>query len=99
MNWTIKDATVKAFHYQDLESLTAHVIAFVLLFGCSRFKQTIDGEEFDFVQQLLTEFSLLIKSLRFRSVCRDPGGDFFSGSYISASASVAGTWPASDARV
>jgi len=31
MNRTIKDATVKAFHYQDLESLTAHVIAFALL--------------------------------------------------------------------
>jgi hypothetical protein len=29
MNRTIKDATVKAFHYSDLESLKAHVLAFV----------------------------------------------------------------------
>ena len=29
MNRTIKDATVKVFHYEDLESLRAHVLAFV----------------------------------------------------------------------
>jgi transposase-like protein len=29
MNRTIKDATVKVFHYDDLESLKAHVLAFV----------------------------------------------------------------------
>src|SRR5215210_1643329 len=29
MNRTIKDATVKVFHYPDLESLKAHVLAFV----------------------------------------------------------------------
>jgi len=29
MNRTVKDATVKAFHYATLESLTAHVLAFV----------------------------------------------------------------------
>src|SRR5829696_4648308 len=29
MNRTIKDATVKAFHYEDLDSLKAHVLAFV----------------------------------------------------------------------
>ena len=29
MNRTIKDATVKVFHYDDLESLKAHVMAFV----------------------------------------------------------------------
>jgi hypothetical protein len=29
MNRTIKDATVKVFHYEDLESLKAHVLAFV----------------------------------------------------------------------
>ena len=28
MNRTIKDATVKVFHYEDLESLKAHVLAF-----------------------------------------------------------------------
>ena len=29
MNRTIKDATVKTYHYDDLESLAAHVLAFV----------------------------------------------------------------------
>jgi hypothetical protein len=29
MNRTIKDATVKVFHYDDLHSLKAHVLAFV----------------------------------------------------------------------
>lgn len=29
MNRTVKDATVKLFHYSDIESLKAHVLAFV----------------------------------------------------------------------
>ena len=29
MNRTVKEATIKAFHYPDLESLKAHVLAFV----------------------------------------------------------------------
>jgi len=29
MNRTIKDATVKTYHYDDLESLEAHLLAFV----------------------------------------------------------------------
>ena len=29
MNRTTKDATIEAFHYPDLESLKAHVLAFV----------------------------------------------------------------------
>jgi hypothetical protein len=29
MNRTIKDATLKVFHYPDLDSLKAHVLAFV----------------------------------------------------------------------
>jgi hypothetical protein len=29
MNRTIKDATIKAFHYPDLDAPRAHVIAFV----------------------------------------------------------------------
>ena len=33
MNRTIKEATVKAFHYPDLESLRAHVLAFVCAFN------------------------------------------------------------------
>jgi hypothetical protein len=27
--WTIKEATIKAFHYPDLAALKAHVLAFV----------------------------------------------------------------------
>jgi transposase InsO family protein len=30
MNRTVKDATIKVFHYPDLESLKAHVLAFVM---------------------------------------------------------------------
>ena len=30
MNRTVKEATVKAFHYQDLESLQAQILALVL---------------------------------------------------------------------
>src|SRR3712207_4811792 len=33
MNRTIKDATVKVFHYPDLESLKAHVLAFVTAYN------------------------------------------------------------------
>lgn len=38
MNRTIKDATVKVYHYDDLESLKAHVMAFV-----TAFRQTSQG--------------------------------------------------------
>lgn len=33
MNRTIKDATVKVYHYDDLESLKAHVLAFVAAYN------------------------------------------------------------------
>ena len=33
MNRTIKEATVKVFHYETLESLSAHVLAFVLAYN------------------------------------------------------------------
>jgi transposase InsO family protein len=36
MNRTIKDATVKAFHYEDLESLKAHVLAFVAAYNFAK---------------------------------------------------------------
>jgi transposase InsO family protein len=36
MNRTIKDATVKAFHYENLESLTAHVLAFVTAYNFAK---------------------------------------------------------------
>jgi hypothetical protein len=36
MNRTIKDATVKVFHYDDLESLKAHVVAFVAAYNFAK---------------------------------------------------------------
>ena len=36
MNRTIKDATVKAFHYPDLEALKAHVLAFVAAYNFAK---------------------------------------------------------------
>ena len=36
MNRTIKEATVKAFRYPDLESLKAHVFAFVCAFNFAK---------------------------------------------------------------
>lgn len=36
MNRTIKDATVKVFHYPDLESLKAHILAFVAAYNFAK---------------------------------------------------------------
>jgi hypothetical protein len=36
MNRTVKDATVKAFHYEDRESLKAHVLAFVTAYNFAK---------------------------------------------------------------
>jgi transposase InsO family protein len=36
MNRTVKDATVKVFHYPDLESLKAHVLAFVAAYNFAK---------------------------------------------------------------
>jgi transposase-like protein len=36
MNRTIKDATIKAFHYPDIESLKAHVLAFVKTYNFAK---------------------------------------------------------------
>ena len=36
MNRTVKDATVKVFHFDDLESLEAHVLAFVAAFNFAK---------------------------------------------------------------
>jgi hypothetical protein len=36
MNRTVKDATVKVFHYPDLESLKAHVLAFVTAYNFAK---------------------------------------------------------------
>ena len=36
MNRTIKDATIKAFYYPGLDSLKAHVLAFVCAFNFAK---------------------------------------------------------------
>lgn len=36
MNRTVKDATIKTFHYDDLESLKAHVLAFVTTYNFAK---------------------------------------------------------------
>jgi hypothetical protein len=36
MNRTTKEATIKAFHYPDIESLRAHVLAFVSAYNFSK---------------------------------------------------------------
>ena len=36
MNRTIKDATIKTFHYSDLDSLKAHVLAFVSAYNFAK---------------------------------------------------------------
>src|SRR3954469_4956985 len=36
MNRTVKDATVKVFHYPDLESLKAHVLAFLAAYNFAK---------------------------------------------------------------
>ena len=36
MNRTIKDATIKIYHYDDLESLKAHVMAFVTAYNFAK---------------------------------------------------------------
>ena len=38
MNRTIKDATLKVFHYPDLASLKAHVLAFVRAYNFANLK-------------------------------------------------------------
>jgi hypothetical protein len=36
MNRTIKDATIKTYHYDDLENLKAHVMAFVTAYNFAK---------------------------------------------------------------
>ncbi len=36
MNRTVKNATVKVFHYQDIESLEAYVLAFVTAYNLAK---------------------------------------------------------------
>ena len=41
MNCTVKDATIKAFHYPDLESLKEHVCAFVSGYNFAKHQRAI----------------------------------------------------------
>ena len=41
MNRTVKDATIKAFHYPDLESLKEHVFAFVSAYNFAKYLKAI----------------------------------------------------------
>ena len=41
MNRTIKDATIKAYHYADLQSLQAHVLTFVCAFNFAKHFKTL----------------------------------------------------------
>ena len=36
MNCTVKEATIKSFHYPDLDSLKAHVLAFVSAYNLAK---------------------------------------------------------------
>jgi transposase InsO family protein len=36
MNRTVKEATIKAFHYPDLDALRAHVLAFITAYNCAK---------------------------------------------------------------
>ncbi|BCM87605.1 hypothetical protein mvi_60660 (plasmid) [Methylobacterium indicum] len=44
MNRTIKDATVKVFHYDDLQSLKAHVLAFVTAYNFAKHLKALCGK-------------------------------------------------------
>ncbi len=41
MNRAVKDATVKVFHHQDIESLRAHVLAFVMAHNFAKHLKTL----------------------------------------------------------
>jgi len=41
MNRTIKDATVKTYHYDDLESLKAYVLAFVTAYDFAKYLKAL----------------------------------------------------------
>ena len=41
MNRTVKEATIKAFHYPDLDSLKAHVLAFVAAYNFAKHLKAI----------------------------------------------------------
>ena len=43
MNRTIKDATVRTFHYASAEELKQHLHAFLLAYNCARRLKTLKG--------------------------------------------------------
>jgi hypothetical protein len=44
MNRTIKDATVRVFHDDELHSLKAHVLAFVTAYNFTKHLKALNGE-------------------------------------------------------
>jgi hypothetical protein len=44
MNRTIKDATVRMFHYVSAEELKRHLHAFLLAYNCARRLKTLRGK-------------------------------------------------------
>ena len=79
MNRTIKDATVKAFHYDDLHSLKAHVLAFVTAYNFAKHLKALKCEHpirsYARPGQNFPQSSKLIRTTSFRdhTPSSDPG--------------------------
>jgi len=55
MNRTIKDATVRAFHYTSADELKRHLHAFLLAYNCARRLKTLKGKSpYEFICQQWT---------------------------------------------
>jgi transposase InsO family protein len=55
MNRTIKDATVRAFHYTSADELKRHLRAFLLAYNCARRLKTLKGKSpYEFICQQWT---------------------------------------------
>ena len=62
MNRTVKEATIKAFHYPDLESLKAHVLAFVSAYNFAKHLKSIRWKTpFEFVCHAWTTTPAIFK--------------------------------------
>jgi hypothetical protein len=55
MNRTIKEATVRAFHYVSANELKQHLYAFLLAYNCARRLKTLKGRTpYEFICQRWT---------------------------------------------
>lgn len=70
MNRTIKDATVKVYHYDDLKGLKVHVLAFVTAYNFANTSRRCDGErpirQFATPGQRTRQTSKLTRTISFR---------------------------------